>query len=394
MNKIQSKKHLLLVDDDESVVQMLKLLLESRGFRITLASTGEHALRKLDGSVDLVLLDIILPDQGGFDVCRKIKEDKNYNTIPIILLSAKLLPENIVEGLYLGADDYLTKPFDFEELVARIEAVCRRSAPFRKGAYVSDGDEAIVREIRQIIDEERIVPFFQPIIQLQPFKIIGYEAFCRPKTNSMLSNPEILFKAALSFGFYQEMEFLAWRKAIEVASKFLTVEDLFLNCNPYLVEGPRNFSVTDLFKNNNLDIKHVILEITERTAITDYKVFYEHLKRFREYGFKFAVDDVGGGYASLESIVHTKPEVVKIDRHIIDKLHNDPFKRSIVKFIVSFCKENNILCIAEGIETKEDLVTLIELGVDAGQGYILSRPSPQIIKQSKENLQNLESLLS
>lgn len=380
---------MLLVDDDKSVVQMLKMLLEYRGYQITLAATGAEALKKLNRHIDLILLDIILPDQGGFDVCRKIKEDREHRTIPIILLSAKLLPESIVEGLYLGADDYLTKPFEFEELVARIEAVCRRSAPFRNGAYISEGDEAIIQEIRSIIDEERVVPFFQPIVQLRPFKLIGFEAFCRPKTKSMLANPEILFKAALSFGFYQEMELLSWRKAIETASKILTDEKLFLNCNPYFVEGPRSFSITDLFKINNLDVNNIILEITERTAISDYKVFYDHLKQFRELGFKFAVDDVGGGYASLESIVHTKPEVVKIDRHIISNLTGDPFKRSIIKFIVSFCKENSILCVAEGIETKEDLLELIELGVDAGQGYYLSKPSPQIKLEEVAGIQYL-----
>ena len=87
---------------------------------------------------------------------------------------------------------------------------------------------------------------------------------------------------------------------------------------------------------------------------------------------------MGGGYASLEAIVETKPEVVKIDRHIVVDLKTDSFKRSIVKFIVAFCKENKILSIAEGIESKEDLNTVIDLGVDAGQGYYLYRPTSQV----------------
>ena len=91
-----------------------------------------------------------------------------------------------------------------------------------------------------------------------------------------------------------------------------------------------------------------------------------------------AVDDVGGGYASLESIVETRPDVVKIDRHIISDLKRDPFRRSIVKFIVAFCKENHIVSVAEGIETQQDLDTVISLGVDAGQGYFLYKPTTQI----------------
>ena len=88
------------------------------------------------------------------------------------------------------------------------------------------------------------------------------------------------------------------------------------------------------------------------------------------------MDDVSGGYASLEAIVATKPEVVKIDRHIVHELGKDSLKRSIVKFIVAFCKENSILSVAEGIERKEDLDILIELGVDAGQGITSPSQAP------------------
>ena len=365
------------------------MLLESRGYQVTVAASGKEALAATEPHIDLILLDIVLPDQDGFDVCRKLKENIASRHIPIIMLSAKLLPGNIVEGLYLGADDYLTKPFEFEELVARVEAVLRRSAPFRNGTFVSQGEEAIIRELRTIINEGLVIPFFQPIVQLNPFHLIGFEALCRPKTQSMLANPELLFKAALQFGFYQEMEMLAWKKAIEYASQVLTKEKLFLNCNPYFVEGPKFMTVKSLFEHTNIHIENVILEITERSAISDFKIFYDNLKRFREYGFKFAVDDVGGGYASLESIVNTKPEIVKIDRHIVNNLSHDSFKRSIVKFIVSFCKDNNILCIAEGIETREDLAALVDLGVDAGQGYYLCRPSPDIRLEEVEDIQHI-----
>ncbi|MBF0619960.1 MAG: EAL domain-containing protein, partial [Candidatus Omnitrophica bacterium] len=99
---------------------------------------------------------------------------------------------------------------------------------------------------------------------------------------------------------------------------------------------------------------------------------------FRESGFSFAVDDVGGGYASLESIVATKPEIVKIDAHIVRDIQKDSVKRSIVKFIVAFCKENQIISVAEGIENKEELQAILDLGVDAGQGYYLFRPTPDL----------------
>ena len=377
-NKPNKKKRILLVDDDRSVSQMLSMLLETRGYEVDKAYTGEEAIRKVSPVTDLILLDLILPDQDGFDVCRKIREKQETQHVPIIILSAKVLSSDIVEGLYMGADDYLTKPFEYEELVARMEAVMRRSSMF-VGTQKNDSEEReIIQELRNIIKEERVVPFYQPIFQLKPFRVFGVEALCRPKTDTLLSNPELLFKAAFKYGLYQELEILSWKKAIQNASTFLDNEKLFLNCNPYLVEGPKFLTIKSLFDQSSLETDNVVLEITERSAVLDFKQFYTHLSRFREHGFQFAVDDVGGGYASLESIVETRPEVVKIDRHIIQNLEKDPYKRSIVKFIVSFCQENNIMSIAEGIETKEDLQIVMDLGVDCAQGYYLYKPAPDI----------------
>ena len=87
---------------------------------------------------------------------------------------------------------------------------------------------------------------------------------------------------------------------------------------------------------------------------------------------------MGKGYSSLESIVEIRPEAIKLDRHIVHGVSTDYFKNSIVKLIVSFCRENGIICVAEGIENKQDFDALIELGVDAGQGYYLCRPTDTI----------------
>ena len=372
------QKNILIIDDDQSVTQMLSMLLETKGYKVDIARNGEEAFQKVTSTTDLILLDLILPDQGGFEVCRKLKEDKNTIQIPVIVLSGKLLSEDIVQGLYVGADDYLTKPFDYEELIGRMEAVMRRGSIFYQKSWEGQGKDVVIKELRRIIEQELIVPFFQPIFLLKPFCILGFEALCRPKTKTFLANPELLFKAAVQFGCYEEMEMLSWKKAVEYASKYLTDEKLFLNCNPCLVEGQNFLTFKSIFDKGNIRIENVILEITERSAVSNFKTFYEQLQHYREYGFKFAVDDVGGGYSSLESIVETHPEVVKIDRHIIHDLHQDEFKRSVVKFVMAFCQENNILCIAEGIENKEELKAVMQLGVDAGQGYYLYRPTPLI----------------
>ncbi|MBI5149536.1 MAG: EAL domain-containing protein [Candidatus Omnitrophica bacterium] len=393
IKKANNRKSILLVDDDHAITQTLSMLLETRGYDVDIAHSGREVFEKITDTLDLILLDLVLPDRGGFDVCRKLRENCTTKQIPIIILSAKLFSEDIVEGLYLGADDYLTKPFEYEELVARMEAVMRRRSVFSDGPLVLHDDQSIICEIRQIIEQELIVPFFQPIFLLNPFALLGFEALGHlpDSKDSALSNPELLFKCALRFGFYHDLEMISWKKAVARASEFIGDKKLFLNCNPYLVEGQKFDVIKSIFDGGAVKVDNVILEITERSAISDFKIFYQYLARYREYGFKFAVDDVGGGYASLEAIVATRPEVVKIDRHIVNDLENDPFKRSIVKFVVAFCKENRILSVAEGVERKEDLKVLIDLGVDAGQGYYLCKPSAVINPQ--EIINNTSSVM-
>ena len=342
MEAANGKKEILLVDDDAAVSKMLQMLLETRGYRVITAASGEEAFKRISPSTDLILLDLALPDQTGLEVCQQFRESEDFDSVPIIMLSGQFLSKNAVEGLYVGADDYLSKPFEYEELIARMEAVMRRGG-IRRYSSEKDRTYALFCELKRIIDTESIVPFFQPIFQLKDMKLFGLEGLSRPETQSVLSNPEMLFKTAIQYGCYQDLECVGWKKILTAVSGYLKDLRLFLNCNPFLVEGPKFVIVTSMFQEYNVPAEKIVLEITERSAISDYEVFYSHLCRYRDLGFQFAVDDVGGGYASLESIVETRPEVVKVDKHIIFGISGNPYKQSIVKFIVAFCRENNIL---------------------------------------------------
>lgn len=371
------KKHILVVDDERNLSQMLCMLLQTRGYAVDIAATAKESLEKvLSSEFDLIILDLILPDLDGFEVCRRLKESKKTAHIPIIMVSAHSLYEDKVEALYLGADDFVAKPCEHEELFARMEAVMRRGNG--SGKENIDKRKAIISELRRILDHALVTPHFQPIYLFEPFRLFGMEILTRPKTTGLLSNPESFFRAALQFGLYTEMEIMAWSMAISQLSKHIRDEKIFLNCNPYFIEASQFARVKAIFEKNGIPFQNVVLEITERSAISDFKLFYKQLDRYRELGFCFAVDDVGGGYASLESIVETKPEVVKIDGHIVQGLNKDPFKRSIVKFIVSLCQENGIISVAEGIETKEEYDIVRSLGINAGQGYYLYKPTPEV----------------
>ena len=115
----------LLVDDDPQLVRLVRANLESVGYRVSTAADAHDALENIDLEMpDLILLDIMLPEIDGYELCRRIRE---FASIPIIMLTAKVEDIDKVKGLKLGADDYVTKPFNVQELLARIEAVLRRT---------------------------------------------------------------------------------------------------------------------------------------------------------------------------------------------------------------------------------------------------------------------------
>ena len=119
-------EHVLLVEDDASIREIASLGLEQAGFRVTSSGDGREGLVQFRQSAfDLVVLDVMLPTLDGFEVCREIRKDSQT---PIVMLTARADLHDVIVGLELGADDYMTKPFELPELVARIKAVLRRSA--------------------------------------------------------------------------------------------------------------------------------------------------------------------------------------------------------------------------------------------------------------------------
>ena len=115
---------ILLVDDDAALLEVTSIVLASEGYRVVTAEDGTGALRALDDEdLDLVILDVMLPRMSGFEVLKKMREGSD---VPVVLLTAKSQSVDKVVGLELGADDYITKPFDTKELLARIKAVLRR----------------------------------------------------------------------------------------------------------------------------------------------------------------------------------------------------------------------------------------------------------------------------
>ena len=133
-------EHLLLVEDDASIREVATLGLEQAGFAVTSAGDGREGLIQFrQGHFDLVVLDVMLPSLDGFEILREIRKDSQA---PVVMLTARSDLHDVVVGLELGADDYVTKPFELPELVARIKAVLRRSTAEPEGGVIAtDGLE-------------------------------------------------------------------------------------------------------------------------------------------------------------------------------------------------------------------------------------------------------------
>jgi len=366
---------ILVVDDDEHITQLLDEFLSSRGYQVEVAHNSLQAMEKVRLYPDAILLDRVLEgsvhEPDGLKVCETIRMEERYSQIPIIFVSALGAPSQRIEGLHMGADDYIAKPFDREELIARIDVVIRRSQLFEQGR---ERKYDALCELKNIIENKKIQTFFQPIFDLSDMRTIGVEALNRPEQGFVIKNADILYQAAVYFGLYYDLEMVAWHKSIkqwqEQANSSVL---LFLNCSPYLIEW-KEFDENVIFKDAGVDPKQVALEITERLSIKNYEMFFHKLDRLKNAGFQIAIDDMGQGFSSIERVARLKPTFVKIDKGLVDDVDTDDIKRKIIESIVSFCRAD-IVCIAEGIERIEQLKVLKELGVTAGQGYLLKRPS-------------------
>ena len=143
--------HILLVEDEESISKPLAFLLEREGYRITVVDNGNDAVASFnEHGADLILLDLMLPGLPGTEVCREIRQ---HSQVPIIMLTAKDSEIDIVVGLELGADDYVTKPYSTRELLARVRAAFRRAVTTE--APVPDEDDGVIEELGIRLDIER-----------------------------------------------------------------------------------------------------------------------------------------------------------------------------------------------------------------------------------------------
>lgn len=157
---MSQKKKILLIEDEEDIAALIKLQSDISGYKLHVEVDGINGYRAVERErPDLVILDIMLPGQNGFDVCRKIKSHPELKNIPVIILTAKGEELDVVLGLELGADDYIVKPFSPKVLFSKIKMILKRSRDMEKPAKVVSFGEFTLEIDRYILrKEDKIIP--------------------------------------------------------------------------------------------------------------------------------------------------------------------------------------------------------------------------------------------
>lgn len=168
------QQKILVVEDEIHIIELLKYNIEMAGYQLISTDNGRDGIDLcIEEQPDLVILDLMLPDIDGFEVCKMLKRDERTKDIPVIILTAKGEEFDKVLGLELGADDYITKPFSIRELMARIKAVLRRFKPEEKAEQTEEDRPIVVRDITILPDKFQVFKGDVPVeLTLKEFELL------------------------------------------------------------------------------------------------------------------------------------------------------------------------------------------------------------------------------
>ncbi len=239
---------------------------------------------------------------------------------------------------------------------------------------VTHVDEAA--ELHRIMAAGLLSPVFQPILDFRLRAVLGYESLIRGPQDSPLHRPDRLFAVAAQLGLGSDLEHLCREASIRAFAARRLGGRLFLNVTPHCLLDPRlmNGETSQLLAALGIAPNRIVLELTENQKITDMPGIQEALLHFRGRGFQIAIDDLGEGFANLRMWSELRPEIVKIDKHFVQGIADDPIKFHFVRAMQDLAEICNASLVAEGIERREDFVCLRDMSIACGQGYFIARP--------------------
>ncbi len=312
-------------------------------------------------------LPAVIPDLKAFPAAMKLPAARlphirSYVSAPVVLSDGTLYGTFCAAGL--TSDKDLTKrDKSLMDVLAHAAAVI-----IEPGVRERARHDEIAQRLAPIVSSGGPAVVLQPIVELATGRRVGAEALSRFPAE-WGKPPDVCFQEAHSIGEGDRLELLALRRAgdyLDEVSGYVA-----MNVSPATLMTP---ACTELLMEFKLD--RVVLELSEHDQVADYAVLRDVLEPLRAAGMRLAIDDVGAGFSSLRHIILTTPDVIKLDRSIIDGVAVDPVLTTLVRSLVDFARGCDTRVVAEGVETAADGQILLGLGVDYGQGWFYGRPGP------------------
>jgi EAL domain-containing protein (putative c-di-GMP-specific phosphodiesterase class I)/CheY-like chemotaxis protein len=385
---------ILVIEDEESVRENLLDLLEAENFETVAAANGRIGINlALSEIPDLILCDMMMPEIDGYGVLTALRQDPLTATISFIFLTAKSAKADFRQGMDMGADDYLTKPFTRAELLSAIMNRLERQATLKK--YLSN--QAIVKTLspkKQLVEislhrvvknqnfTEEFEIYYQPIVNISSGKMIAAESLLRWQSPELgLVYPAEFIPLAESTGLIVPIDkwvvqsvckqIRIWQNA-GVPYLTLTVNLSVIEFNqPDFIQ-----KIIGFLKINNLEPQYLEIELTESMIMQDVNSAIATMNKLQSLGVRIAIDDFGTGYSSLIYLKNLPVNTLKIDRYFIHNVAQDTQKSAITKALIEMAHNLNMSVVAEGVETEAELSFLRQENCDAMQGFLFSRPLP------------------
>ncbi|HET6817276.1 MAG TPA: EAL domain-containing protein [Mycobacteriales bacterium] len=375
----------LIADTGEGRAMLADVLSGFDDFQVVgIASDAENAIDlAARHNPQVALLHVDVPGGGGVHATRGIRAVSPRTRV--IALGAGEDHESVRSMLSAGARAHLPRHTGAHELLRSMRQFAAHAAPVGDGVKHSvvaeingelqsrlgrdrlrDRKRGAVLELINAGGPEVVV---QPIRRLVSSEVVGFEALSR-FGGDRLTTAE-WFDEAHSCGLGPELEIAALRAAVEQAWPLIAGRGdayLAINVSPSTLGRPDALHLL-----GQLPADRVVVELTEHELITDSH-HLSALARIRSAGIRIAIDDVGAGFAGLQRLLTLRPDIIKLDRGVVGTIETDPSRRALTRALAGFADELGIALVAEGIERWSQTLSLCELGVSLGQGYLLGPP--------------------
>lgn len=228
-----------------------------------------------------------------------------------------------------------------------------------------------------VLEQRKVTTLYQPIVDLREGTMYGYEALSRGPSDSSLHSPLAMLRAADHFGLQARIEQLCVETAVRGFVARRLAGKLFVNIRPARLFDPffKPEKLAGFLNSAGLSPRRLVLEITESDPVVEYSAMADLVGSLRDVGIEMAMDDLGEGFSSLRLWSELKPSYVKIDKHFISGLNQDPVKLQFVRSLQQIAEKSQSHIVAEGIEMVSELAMVKDLGIAFGQGYLLGRPA-------------------